>query len=91
MRLFVTKVDGTKAEEGFAAFRDYIAVETDAAKKAKAQLDAAQMLLEAGASERALAEFQALVTAQPDNPEANLGAGSSALCDGRQSKVPGSS
>jgi tetratricopeptide (TPR) repeat protein len=75
MRLFVSKVDGTQADAGLAAFKDYIAVETDPAKKSKAQLDAAQMLLDSGASDKALAEFQAVLAGQPDNPEANLGAG----------------
>jgi len=75
MRLFVSKVDPTQAEAGLAAFKDYMAVETDAAKKAKAQLDAAQMLLDSGQADKALAEFQAILSSQPDNPEANLGAG----------------
>src|SRR6185369_12698271 len=39
MRLFVSKVDPTKADEGVTAFKDYMSVETDPAKKAKAQLD----------------------------------------------------
>ncbi|HEU4508881.1 MAG TPA: carboxypeptidase-like regulatory domain-containing protein, partial [Pyrinomonadaceae bacterium] len=50
MRLFVSKADGTQADAGLAAFKDYIAVETDPAKKAKAQLDMAQMLLDGGAA-----------------------------------------
>ena len=75
MRLFVSKVDGSQADAGLTAFKDYMAVETDPAKKAKAQLDAAQMLLDAGAADKALVEFQAVLATQPDNPEANLGAG----------------
>jgi tetratricopeptide (TPR) repeat protein len=75
MRLFVSKVDATQADAGLTAFKDYIAMETDPAKKSKAQLDAAQMLLDAGAADKALVEFQAVLAAQPDNPEANLGAG----------------
>lgn len=75
MRLFVSKVDGTQADAGLAAFKEYIAIETDPAKKAKAQLDAAQMLLDSGAADKALVEFQAVLANQPDNPEANLGAG----------------
>ena len=75
MRLFVSKVDPTQADAGLTAFRDYIAIETDPAKKAKAQLDAAQMLLDSGAADKALVEFQTVLQAQPDNPEANLGAG----------------
>lgn len=75
MRLFVSKVDPSQADAGLTAFKDYIAAETDPAKKSKAQLDMAQMLLDSGASDKALAEFQAILTAQPDSPEANLGAG----------------
>ena len=75
MRLFVSKVDPSQAPAGLEAFKDYIAVEMDPAKKAKAQLDAAQMLLDSGAADKALAEFQAILQAQPDSPDANLGAG----------------
>lgn len=75
MRLFVSKVDPTQAEAGLAAFKDYIAIETDPAKKAKAQLDSAQMLLDSGQADKALVEFQTILQSQPDNPEANLGAG----------------
>lgn len=75
MRLFVSKVDPTQADAGLAAFKDYIAVETDPAKKSKAQLDSAQMLLDSGQADKALLEFQAVLQSQPDSPEANLGAG----------------
>jgi tetratricopeptide (TPR) repeat protein len=75
MRLFVSKVDPTQADAGLQAFKDYIAIETDPAKKTKAQLDSAQMLLDSGQADKALAEFQAVLQSQPDSPEANLGAG----------------
>jgi tetratricopeptide (TPR) repeat protein len=75
MRLFVSKVDPTQADAGLAAFKDYLSVETDPAKKAKAQLDSAQMLLDSGQADKALVEFQGILHSQPDNPEANLGAG----------------
>ena len=75
MRLFVSKVDPSQAEAGLTAFKDYMAMETDPAKKSKAQLDAAQMLLDSGQADKALVEFQAILQAQPDSPEANLGAG----------------
>ena len=75
MRLYVSRADGTQADAGLAAYKDYIAVETDPAKKAKAQLDMAQMLLDAGASDKALTEFRAILAENPDSPEANLGAG----------------
>ncbi|HEX7331849.1 MAG TPA: carboxypeptidase regulatory-like domain-containing protein [Pyrinomonadaceae bacterium] len=76
MRLYVTKGGGAaEADAGIAAYKEYIAVEMDPAKKAKAQVDMAQMLLDAGAADKALNEFKAILAATPDNPEANLGAG----------------
>jgi tetratricopeptide (TPR) repeat protein len=86
MRLLVTKVDGTQADAGLAAFKDYIAVEPDPVKKQKAQLDAAQMLLEAGAADKAYTEFHAILETQPDNPDANLGAGLSLYATGDKTK-----
>jgi len=85
-RLFVSKTDPTQAEAGLAAFKEYIAIETDPAKKAKAQLDAAQLLLDAGAVDKAYTEFQALVTAEPNNADANLGAGLSLFASGDKAK-----
>ncbi len=86
MRLFVSKADPTQAEAGLAAFKDYLAVETDPAKKAKAQLDMAQMLLDSGAADKALAEFKTILTTQPDSPEANLGAGLALYASGDKAK-----
>ncbi len=86
MRLYVSKADGTQADAGLEAYRDYIALETDPAKKAKAQLDMAQMLLDAGASDKALAEFKAILTANPNSPEANLGAGLAVYATGDKAK-----
>ncbi|MDX6574171.1 MAG: hypothetical protein QOE96_124, partial [Blastocatellia bacterium] len=74
-RLYVSKGDVSHADAGIAAFQDYLAVETDAAKKSKAQLDLAQMLLDAGAGDKAFAEYQKILAATPDDPDANLGAG----------------
>ncbi|HBB89556.1 MAG TPA: hypothetical protein DC047_18275 [Blastocatellia bacterium] len=86
MRLLVTKVDPTQTDAALAAFKDYIAVETDPVKKAKAQLDAAQMLLDAGAVDKAFAEFHTILETQPDNPDANLGAGLSLFASGDKTK-----
>jgi tetratricopeptide (TPR) repeat protein len=86
MRLFVSKVDQTQAEAGLAAFKEYMAVETDPAKKAKAQLDMAQMLLDSGSADKALAEFKNILTTQPDSPEANLGAGLALYATGDKAK-----
>ena len=85
-RLFVTKVDASQADAAAAAFQDYIAVETDPAKKSKAQLDMAQMLLDAGAGDKAFAEFQKILAQKPDDPEANLGAGLALFSIGDKAK-----
>jgi tetratricopeptide (TPR) repeat protein len=86
MRLFVSKADQSQADAGLEAYKNYLAVETDPVKKAKAQLDAAQMLLDAGQSDKAFAEFQTIVTSTPDNPEANLGAGLALFATGDKTK-----
>ena len=86
MRLYVSKADGTQADAGLAAYKDYLAVETDPAKKAKAQLDMAQMLLDAGASDKALTEFRAILAENPNSPEANLGAGLAVYATGDKAK-----
>jgi len=86
MRLYVTKADQTQAEAGLTAFKDYIAVETDPAKKAKAQLDMAQMLLDSGSADKALTEFKAILATTPDSPEANLGAGLAVYATGDKAK-----
>jgi tetratricopeptide (TPR) repeat protein len=85
-RLYVSKGDASHADAGIAAFQDYIAVETDAAKKSKAQLDLAQMLLDAGAGEKAFAEYQKILAATPDDPDANLGAGLALYATGDKTK-----
>lgn len=84
MRLFVSKVDPTQADTGLTAFKEYIAVEMDPARKAKAHLDMAQMLLDAGAADKALTEFKAILATTPDSPEANLGAGLAVYATGNK-------
>lgn len=85
-RLYVSKADGSQADQGATAFREYIAVETDPAKKAKAQLDLAQMLLDAGAGDKAYAEYQKILAEKPDDPDANLGAGLALYSTGDKTK-----
>ena len=86
MRLFVSKVDATQAPAGITAFKDYIAIETDPAKKTKAQLDLAQMLMDSGAPDKAFEEFSSILQSQPDNPDANLGAGIALYAQGQAAK-----
>jgi tetratricopeptide (TPR) repeat protein len=86
-RLDVSKGgDMEQADAGVTAYQEYIAAETDPAKKAKAQLDAAQMLLDAGASDKALAEFKKILAADPENIDASLGAGLALFQSGDKTK-----
>ncbi len=85
-RLFVTKADQAQTDAGIAAFQEYIAAETDAKKKAKAQMDMAQMLLDAGAGDKAFVQFQKVLAENPDNPDANLGAGLALYSTGDKTK-----
>ncbi len=75
MRLFVAKVDQTKADEGVTAFQEYIAAETDPVKKSKAEHDLAQMLFDANIFDRALVAYQKILEANPDDLNALLRAG----------------
>ncbi len=86
MRLHVSKGDPTQADAGLAAFKEYLAVETDPAKKTKAQVDMAQMLLDSGAADKALVEFRAILATTPNSPEANLGAGLAVYATGDKTK-----
>jgi tetratricopeptide (TPR) repeat protein len=85
-RLYVSKGDATKADAGIAAYQDYFAAETDPAKKTRAQLDLAQMLLDAGAGDKAYAEYQKILATQPDDADANLGAGLALFSTGDKTK-----
>jgi len=75
MRLYVTKVDPTKADEAATAFDEYMAVETDPAKKSRAESDLAQMLFDANSYDKAKAVYERILAANPDNPDAlaNMG------------------
>jgi len=86
MRLYISKVDPTQADAGKAAFEDYIEVEKDPVKKSKARLDLAQMLLDAGAGDKAYAAYQKILAEKPDDPDANLGAGLALYSTGDKTK-----
>jgi tetratricopeptide (TPR) repeat protein len=81
-RLFVTKADQSQTDAGTVAFQDYMAVETDPAKKAKAQLDLAQMLFDAGAADKAIVEFKKILDVDPDNVDALYGMGIAEISSG---------
>ena len=86
MRLFVSKVDPTKVDDATVAFQEYIAAETDPAKKSAAQLNYAKMLLDIGAGDKAYAEYQKILAQNPEDPDANRGAGLALFSTGDKSK-----
>lgn len=85
-RLFAVRVDQSQASVGLAAYQEYLAVETDAAKKLSGQLKAANMLLDAGKSDLALTEFQKILEGSPENVDAMLGAGLALFQSGDKAK-----
>jgi tetratricopeptide (TPR) repeat protein len=86
MRLVATRGDKTRAEEGFKAYSDYAAIETDPAKKAQKVSDAAKILFEAGAYDRAAEEYRKILASDPENVEANLYLGFSLFNSGDKEK-----
>ena len=76
MRLFVIKVDPTKANDAITAYEEYAAAETDPAKKLKGEKDFAQLLFETAGDqagyERAIAEYQKILEKAPDDPDSLL-------------------
>jgi tetratricopeptide (TPR) repeat protein len=75
MRLLV-KTDPSQGATALTAFQEYIAAETDAAKKAKAEKDVAQILFDtasdAAGFEKAVTAYQKILETTPDDPEALL-------------------
>jgi len=86
MRLLVSKVDPSQADAGLLAFQEYLAIETAPELKTKGQIDVAQMLLDAGASDKAYAEFQKILAVSPDSVDAMLGAGLALFQSGDKTK-----
>jgi tetratricopeptide (TPR) repeat protein len=75
-RLIVrTKADPTKAKDAGPVYAQYLAVETDPAKKLSAQLALGDIMREAGESEPAIAAYRAVLESQPENPDALAGIG----------------
>jgi len=72
MRLVGTKVDQSRAEEGFKVYSEYAAQEVDPAKKAQRTADAAKILFDAGQFDRAVEEYRKILAADPENVDANL-------------------
>ena len=75
LRVLAARFDHARADDALAAVREYMGVETDAGRRRKAQLAAAQMLLEARRGAEAAAEFRKVLAEEPDDLDATLGAG----------------
>jgi tetratricopeptide (TPR) repeat protein len=75
MRLFVTKVDPSQADAGYAAYQEYMAAETDPVKKDKAQHELAQMLFDANSFDKALEEYKKILAQKPDDTDALVKSG----------------
>ena len=72
----VTKsLDAEKAPKSKEAFNEYLTVETDAAKKIKAQITFADVLQSSGDVEGAVAAYRAVLVSSADNPDALAGLG----------------
>ena len=70
MNKVVTKVDQTQVDAGVAAYDEYMALEVDAVKKAKAERDMAKMLFDANAYDKAKPAYEKILAQNPDDPEA---------------------
>ncbi len=70
-----TGADRTKGKEATVAFQEYLAAETDPAKKSTGQLSFAETLLDAQEFDQAIVEFEKILAQDPNNVEALAGAG----------------
>ena len=75
MRLFVTKGRPDQVDAGQKAYEEYLAVETDPARKLTGQRGLAQMLFDANSFDKALAEYQKLLATNPDDTDALVKSG----------------
>jgi tetratricopeptide (TPR) repeat protein len=75
MRLVTKIVDQSRVAELISAYDEYFAIETDPAKKLKAQGVFAQALMDASDFERAITEFEKVLAVDPADTNALSGAG----------------
>lgn len=74
------------ADAAAKAIQEYVTVETDPAKKAKAQVSLADALLQGGQVEQSVAAYRQALTANPENLDAMYGLGIALAADPSQSK-----
>lgn len=71
--------DYSQAEALMTAYQEYLAEVIDPAQKIKFQTEEADLLLDAQKADLAYAEYQKILTANPDNLDATIGAGLSLI------------
>jgi len=86
MRLIATKVDQSQAQAAWDAYQEYLAAETDPAKKAKSRAEALQTLFDAGATEQAVTQARAILAEDPENVDANRILGLALFATGDKAK-----
>ncbi|HEX8354639.1 MAG TPA: hypothetical protein VF611_17160, partial [Pyrinomonadaceae bacterium] len=86
MRLVATKVDQSQAQAAWQAYQEYIAAETDAAKKAKFKGEALQTLFDAGAVDQAVTQARGVLTEDAENVDANRILGLALFATGDKTK-----
>lgn len=87
-------IDTSKAAEAKVAFDEYLAIEPDAAKKAKAQINLGDILREGNDSDNAIIAYKVALVNSPDNPDALAGLGlslfnSGVIADNKEQKQEG--
>lgn len=71
MGLVAMKFDQTQAPAAWEAYKGYIAVETDPARKLKLREDALQMLFDADSMDKSIVEARKILVSEPDDLAAN--------------------
>lgn len=80
--LIETRMDDTKAQEAAQAVDAYLAIETDAARKTKIQMQMADALRKIGKSDEAIPFYRKALETAPDNPDLLAGLGLSLFNSG---------
>jgi tetratricopeptide (TPR) repeat protein len=86
LRLVATKIDQTQAQAAWDAYQEYLAVETDPAKKARNKAEALQTLFDAGAVDLATTQARAVLVEDPENVDANRILGLALFATGDKAK-----
>lgn len=82
-RLLAAIVDKTKAFEALNATHEYTGLERNQEKKLKAQLNAGKMLVDTNNGKIAVTEYQNILDANPNQPEALFGVGTALAQSGQ--------